>query len=271
VDYQPAMVTTDQSGCAAGFASTTTNNGSAFDNGGTPNGSCNYTNGMNGTSSATPVTAGVIALLLEANPALTWRDIKHILASTARQIDAALPALSITLTGGAYIAEPAWTTNFAGFKFHNWYGFGMVDTSAAVNMARTYTLGQLGTFANTGLISSPALALSIPDNSVVGATNTLSVPSTPVQFIEAVQISVAAAHTFIGDLGIELISPLSTRSVLKNIRDGFSTSDNLNGMVLLSNAFYGENPAGTWTIKIVDGEAIDTGTLTNWTIRVFGH
>ena len=272
--YAPAMLTTDQSGCIKGYSSNGgTNNGSTFDNGGPPNGACNYTNGFNGTSSATPVTVGVIALLLEANPALTWRDVKHILASTARQIDAARPAVSVPLTGGAYIAEPAWTTNFAGFKFHNWYGFGMVDASAVVNMARTYTLGQLGTLANTGFIASaPALNLAIPDDSTVGATNTLNVPNTPgVQTIEAVQIRVSATHTFTGDLGIELTSPKGTRSVLKNIRDGFGTSDNLSSMVLLSNAFYGENPTGNWTIKVVDGNAQDIGTLDNWAVRIYGH
>jgi len=227
---------------------------------------------MNGTSSATPVTVGVIALLLEANPALTWRDVKHILASTARQIDAARPSVIVALTGGPYVAEPAWTTNFAGFKFHNWYGFGMVDASAAVNMARSYAPGQLGAFVNTGFISSGTLSLPIPDSSVTGVTSTVAVPANPVHVIEAVQISVTATHTFIGDLGIELISPppANTRSVLKNIRDGFADA-NLGGMVLLSNAFYGENPAGVWTIKVVDGNAADTGTLTNWQIRIFGH
>ncbi len=269
--YAPAMITTDQSTCAKGYSTNTGENGSAFDDGGVPNTSCNYTNGMNGTSSATPVTVGVIALLLEANPALTWRDVKHILASSARQIDAARPAVIVGLSNGSYVAEPGWTTNASGFKFHNWYGFGMVDASAAVNMATTYTLGQLGAFANTGFIASPTLSLAIPDNSVTGATNTLTVPPTPVHVIEAVQISVTATHPYIGDLGIELTSPSGTRSVLKNIRDGFGSSPDLNGMVLLSNAFYGENPAGSWTIKIVDGNAQDTGMLTNWKIRVFGH
>jgi len=272
--YSPAMVTTDQSGCAIGDSTNTVNNGSAFDNGGAPNAACNYRNGMNGTSSATPVTVGTIALILEANPALTWRDVKHILASTARQIDAARAAVNIALTGGIYVAEPAWLTNAAGFKFHNWYGFGLVDASAAVNLARTYPLGQLGTFANTGLISSGAINIAIPDNSVTGsAPSTLTVPTNPVHVIEAVQISVTATHPAIGDLGIELKSPSNTTSVLKNIRDGFAGSANLSGMVLLSNAFYGENPAGVWTIKVVDGSGVNTtaGTLTGWSIRIYGH
>jgi subtilisin-like proprotein convertase family protein/subtilisin family serine protease len=270
IAVEPAMVTTDQSGCTKGFSRTGVNT-SVFNNGGAPNTSCNYTNTMNGTSSSTPVTVGVIALLLEANPALTWRDVKHILASTARQIDAARADVSIPLTGGNYIAEPAWTTNGAGFKFHDWYGFGMVDASAAVNMARSYALGQLGTFKNTGFISSATLSIPIPDDSVTGASNSITVPAGTVSVIEAVQIRVSVTHTFDGDLGIELISPSGTRSVLKNIADGYANSVNLTNQVFLSNAFYRENPAGVWTLKVVDGLAGDTGTLTGWAIRAYGH
>jgi subtilisin-like proprotein convertase family protein len=275
---QPAMVTTDQSGCAEGFSRTGANT-SVFNNGGAPNTSCNYTNRMNGTSSATPVTVGVIALILEANPALTWRDVKHILASTARQIDAGRAPVTFTLANtvppanNPYIAEPGWTANAAGFKFHDWYGLGMVDAGAAVNMAKTTTPGQLGTFTSTGFIASTALNLSIPDQSATGASSTLSVPATPVHFVEAVQLRVNITHPAVGELGIELVSPSGTRSVLKNILDGYFDSPNLANQVFLSNAFYGENPAGTWTIKVVDGFNFDTsnGTLANWAIRIYGH
>jgi hypothetical protein len=264
------MISTDQSNCAQGYAMTGVLS-SSFDAGGAPNTLCNYTNTMGGTSAATPVVTGVIALILEANPALTWRDVKHILASSARQIDASRPAVSVALTGGAYAAEPAWTTNFVGYKFHNWYGFGMVDAAAAVTMATTYTAGSLGTLVNTGWIPSPVLSLAILDNDVSGASDTLPVPVTPVTTVEAVQIRVSATHTYTGDLGIELTSPSGTRSVLKNIRDGFGPDDDLTEMILLSNAFYGEPAAGNWTLKVVDGNAADQGTLTGWAIRIYGH
>jgi subtilisin-like proprotein convertase family protein len=42
-------------------------------------------------------------------------------------------------------------------------------------------------------------------------------------------------------------------------------------MVLLSNAFYGESAAGSWTLKVVDGLATNVGTFDSWKIRVFGH
>ena len=272
VAYQPAMITTDQSGCTVGYSRTGANT-SVFNNVGAPNTACHYTNTFNGTSSAAPVTTGVIALMLEANPALTWRDVKHILAKTARKIDATRAAVSLALSNGGYIAEPAWMVNAVGNNFHNWYGFGMVDASAAVNMARTYVLGSLGTFTNTGFIASPTLAVAIPDNSTTGASHTLAVPAGTANVIEAVQIRVSATHTYTGDLAIELTSPMGMRSVLKNGRDGFGADVNLANMVLQSNAFYGESAVGSWTIKLVDVAATGTGTgtLTGWAIRIYGH
>ena len=44
-----------------------------------------YTSRMNGTSGAAPLVSGVIALMLEANPELTWRDVQEILVRSARQ------------------------------------------------------------------------------------------------------------------------------------------------------------------------------------------
>ena len=268
VAYQPAMVTTDQSGCAAGYSKTGVIN-SVFNNAGAPNTACNYANTFNGTSSAAPVTVGVIALMLDANSSLTWRDVKHILATTATQVDASIAPVSVTLGNGSYVAEQGWITNAAGRKFHDYYGFGRVDAYAAVSAARAYTAGSLGTFANTGWISSGTLSLAIPDNSVTGVSNVINVPTSIT--IEAVQIQVSATHTWTGDLGIELTSPTGTKSILKNIRDGFQGDANLAGMVLASNAFYGESGAGNWTVKVVDGDAFDTGTLTNWQIRIYGH
>ena len=46
-----------------------------------------YTNDFGGTSSATPVVSGVAALMRSVNPDLSWRDLKLILAATARKVD----------------------------------------------------------------------------------------------------------------------------------------------------------------------------------------
>ena len=92
----PAIMTTDQSSCSKGYVSSNADGVSGyepnefndFSGDYSGNSSCNYTSNFNGTSSAAPNVSGVIALMLEKNPNLTWRDVRHILASTATQVDA---------------------------------------------------------------------------------------------------------------------------------------------------------------------------------------
>jgi subtilisin-like proprotein convertase family protein len=268
--YMPAMVTADQSGCTVGYARTDANT-SLFDRGEAPNGSCNYTNSMNGTSAAAPSASGAIALLLDARPDLGWRDVKHILAKTATRVDPSRPAVTVALTGGNYVAETPWITNGAGYDFHDWYGFGAINVDTAVEMAKTWEVGTLGTFTTRDWLASGVLAVPIPDFNVAGATSTLSIPVPQGLVIEAVQIRWSATHAQIKDLGVQLTSPSGTTSILFNIRSGFEAANPFD-MVLLSNAFYGEPSAGNWTIKVVDGRNNGVaGTLTGWQLRIFGH
>ena len=272
----PAMMTTDQSGCSIGYvrtSQTSSSNGFNQHSGGSPhaeNAGCKYTATFNGTSSAAPVLSGAIALILKANPALTWRDVKHILATTSDQVDASKGPNNLTVNGNPYEARQAWTTNGAGHKFHNWYGFGGVNVGAAVSAAGSYTAGSLGTFNTSSWQSSGTLSASIPDHNPSGTSNQMSVSG--ANSIEAVQIKVNIPHTATGDLAIELTSPAGTKSILMTAFTSFGTLNaNLTNMVLLSNAFYGESKAGNWTIKVIDAHTNGTGSLTDWSIRFFGH
>jgi len=270
----PAMMTTDQSSCTKGYvrtggASTNAFNTVSSGSGHSENSNCNYASTFNGTSSAAPVTSGAVALILEANPSLTWRDVKHILASTSDQVDASISTTNITINGTTYAAEPAWLTNNAGYKFHNYYGFGRVNVGAAITAAKAYTAGSLGTFATGSWVSSGTLNTAIPDNNATGASSAVSVSDSKT--IEAVQVKINLSHSYTGELAIELTSPSGTKSMLFNPKNVFASDNNLTNFILLSNAFYGESSSGNWTLKVVDTAANDTGTLTNWSISIFGH
>jgi NAD(P)-dependent dehydrogenase (short-subunit alcohol dehydrogenase family)/subtilisin family serine protease len=78
-----------------------------------------------GTSAAAPMVAGVVALVLSARPELTWRDVQGVLLHSAAPVD----------EGSA-----GWATNGAGLRVSHDYGFGMVNASAAVALARAWTL-----------------------------------------------------------------------------------------------------------------------------------
>ncbi len=84
--------------------------------------SADYT-GFNGTSASAPQIAGVAALILEANPELTYRDVQQIFLLSARQYD---------------VDDPFLHANGAGFWVSRNSGFGVPDAALAVSLARTW-------------------------------------------------------------------------------------------------------------------------------------
>ena len=90
-----------------------------------------YWGHMGGTSAAAPIVSGVVALVREANNALTWRDVKLILAASARQNDAGN-------TGWEQGAFKYGSTTDR-YNFNHEYGFGMVDAKAATDLAVGWT------------------------------------------------------------------------------------------------------------------------------------
>ena len=272
--YEPAIIAADFPGCSSGLKAGDTAE-SHFDAGTlAQNSGCKYVSTMNGTSSATPITSGTVALLLEANPSLTARDIKYILAKTADMVDPAVnPAThpgttsttSYDLTGHAY--EQGWVTNAAGFHFMNYFGFGRINVDNAVAMAQTY-VSALGTYQETNWTNdSGTLSLAIPDHSATGVTATMNVASNLT--IEAVQMRVTTDGCA-GDIGLELTSPSGTKSIVMNINSRIIDGA-IQNHTFLSNAFYGEHAAGTWTLKALDGFVGCTAHLTNWKLNIAGH
>ena len=92
-----------------------------------------YRDDFGGTSSAAPTVSGVAALIRQANPSLTWRDLKLILAASARKNDP-------TNTGWQDGARKYGSTSAADrYYFNHEYGFGVVDAKAAVDMAKGWS------------------------------------------------------------------------------------------------------------------------------------
>lgn len=96
---------------------------------------CNdYATSFGGTSHASPTIAGIAALIMSANPLLSWEEVRDILRRTARRIDAANadPIGQWVDNDGDGVAE-----------FSQWYGYGRVDVAAAVEEALLLYLAQL--------------------------------------------------------------------------------------------------------------------------------
>ena len=151
----------------------------------------NYMHTFGGTSAAAPLVSGVVALMLQANPDLTWRDVQQILMTTAAKNDP---------------SDPDWTTNGAGYHINHKFGFGRVDAQAAVDAAEGWvTAGPEVTDQG-----SAAPHLPIPDANVNGVSSTITLSSAVK--VEWVDVYFTATHPFWGDLQVVLTSPEGTQS-----------------------------------------------------------
>ena len=223
-----------------------------------------YINTFNGTSAATPKVAGVAALLRQANPDLTWRDLKLILAASAQKVDP-------DNTGWEQGALKYGSTSDR-YNFNHEYGFGVVDAAAAVALAQDWsTLPELQDAVS---FLDPYVNLSIPHNNTDGISSSLSL-DTEIDFTEFVEVYVDINHSRWRALQIELVSPAGTVSELAVPVD--PTLDLERGDLspyafrFGSAKHLGENPNGTWTLRVADLHGDYTGSLSYWSIRVYGH
>ena len=218
-----------------------------------------YTQEAGGTGAAAAAVAGVAALVRKANPALTWRDVKLILAASARKND---PADQGWSTGALKYGSAS-----ERYHFNRSYGFGVVDAKAAVDLA-------VGWNAPTALrtveaASDANLDLAIPQGATY-AESRLSV-GPGVDFVEYVEVEAVLRHAAFRDVDIELVSPSGAVSRLAEY-GASAPALALRGGVRLGTARHlGEDPTGMWTLRVRDGAADNDGVLLSWSLTIHGH
>ena len=225
---------------------------------------------VDGTSFSSPIVAGIVAMMLELNPKLGYRDVQKILAYTAHHT-------ALDYAPDYWATNGATDWNGGGMRYDNVIqasGFGLVDALAAVRLAASWDAAPL-TAANTlTATGSKTVNGAIPDNGVLGINSTIDIKA-PLT-VERVDVTVNILHPFIGDLQIVLTSPTGTKSYLmyrpaqgslsavgssqKDIHFTFDT--------VLS---WGEQASGQWKLNVRDLKGGDVGTLVDWSIELVGH
>jgi len=208
-----------------------------------------YTQNFSGTSASTPIVSGVVALILQANPNLNYRDVKEILLRSATKI---LPT------------DPDWVTNSAGIAHNHKVGAGLVNAGAAIRLATNWL--SLGPMVNLSLLHTN-LSIPIPDYNPAGITHTLTVTNLGFR-VEHVALTVTAPHQSYGDLAITLTSPGGVVSRLaQNHR---AAGSGYNAWTFTSVRHWGEHANGDWTVNIADTGFGYTGTLNALHLQIQG-
>lgn len=223
---------------------------------------------FSGTSASTPMVSGVVALMLSVNPTLTWRDVRWILARSARRNDP---------------ADPGWEPAEVGQGFNHQYGFGVVDARAAVTTAAGWTsVGGSSTLLSCTLPERVVgAALPDPDRNGTLAPVTDSIDVTAaacgISQIEYVEVRFTATHTYSGDLRVRLTSPqqrtsrLAEQRICNRTTTAYDTCSAFDGWTFGSSRHLGEPAAGRWSLEVTDMVRGDVGRLERWSLTIHGR
>ena len=238
------------------------------------------TDAFGGTSSATPLVAGVAALVLSANASLNSLEVISILKQTASK-NLSLETYPRTPVA-TFDPDTSWDVSpIAPFdkgdftdigskegSWSPWYGHGRIDAPAAVAEAlRRKTAASSKSFRKS---AEPGLA--IPDNNPTGVKDTLRFSQTAT--VGTIKVNVNIIHPFVGDLRLTLVVP-SGRSVMLHDRKG-GNADNLNTTFDMSttpalSALIGQSIKGDWTLHVQDLAQQDTGRFESWELELIEH
>uniref|UniRef100_A0A672YAN0 Neuroendocrine convertase 1 n=1 Tax=Sphaeramia orbicularis TaxID=375764 RepID=A0A672YAN0_9TELE len=214
-----------------------------------------------GTSASAPLAAGIFALALEQNPDLTWRDLQHIVVWTSEYDPLA--------------NNPGWKRNGAGLMVNSRFGFGLLNAKALVDLADPVTWKHVpekkqcivrdDSFQPRELKAAGEITIEIPTKACAGQENA-------VRSLEHVQVEASIEYTRRGDLHITLTSPAGTNTVLLAERERDTSSNGFRNWDFMSVHTWGEDPAGTWTLKITDtsGRMENEGRILNWKLILHG-
>ena len=257
------IVTTDRTGLAG------------YNNRASPSTASDYTDDFGGTSAATPIVAGVVTLILEANPGLGWRDVQNILALSATHVGSNIGAtVPGTFENGVWQINGADNWNGGGLHFHTNYGYGVVNAYNAVRIAEAWQIfaSPAQTSANEMSVTvSTAPGLVIADNCTTSTTFNV----TQGLSVENLQLTLYLRHDDFYELRISLTSPDGSVYTLEDGTGSQNTSIGFgsNGLIWTYgiNALREQSSIGTWTITINDINPGRTGTLYNVSATFYGR
>ncbi|XP_067910104.1 LOW QUALITY PROTEIN: proprotein convertase subtilisin/kexin type 7-like [Heterodontus francisci] len=217
------------------------------------------TDGHTGTSAAAPLAAGMVALMLQVRPCLTWRDVQHIIVFTSTRFDDRVAG---------------WKVNGAGFSHSHQHGFGLLNAWRLVNAAKVWeSVPFLSSY--TSSLEKEAKLIPLHPNKLEVSWNVTAedLNLSGMKTLEHVAVTVTIAHPSRGFLELTLYCPSGClRSYgAKRIMD--TDASGFTDWMYSTVRCWGERAEGIYKMVIRDlGENPQrkSGFLKQWQLTLYG-
>ncbi|KAF5913564.1 hypothetical protein HPG69_017184, partial [Diceros bicornis minor] len=196
-----------------------------------------------------------------SSPNLTWRDMQHLVVWTSEYDPLA--------------NNPGWKKNGAGLMVNSRFGFGLLNAKALVDLADPRTWSSVpekkecvvkdNDFEPRALKANGEVIIEIPTRACEGQENA-------IKSLEHVQFEATIEYSRRGDLHVTLTSAAGTSTVLLAERERDTSPNGFKNWDFMSVHTWGENPIGTWTLRITDmsGRLENEGRIVNWKLILHG-
>ncbi|XP_062053067.1 proprotein convertase subtilisin/kexin type 7 isoform X1 [Lepus europaeus] len=216
------------------------------------------TEGHTGTSAAAPLAAGMIALMLQVRPCLTWRDVQHIIVFTATQYED---------------RHADWVTNEAGFSHSHQHGFGLLNAWRLVNAAKVWTsVPYLASYVSPVIKENKAIPQTPSALEVLWNVSRTDLEMSGLKTLEHVAVTVSITHPRRGSLELKLFCPSGMMSLIGAPRSMDSDPGGFSDWTFSTVRCWGERARGVYRLVVRDvgDESLHVGVLQQWQLTLYG-
>ncbi|XP_053308262.1 proprotein convertase subtilisin/kexin type 7 [Spea bombifrons] len=212
------------------------------------------TEGHTGTSAAAPIAAGMIALMLQVRPCLTWRDVQHIIVFTATKYE-----------------DYLWETNGAGFSHSHQHGFGLLNAWRLTNAAKVWeSVPYLASYVSPAFKENRNIPLLPSRLELSWNITSADLELSGMKTLEHVSVTVTITHPRRGDLEIRLFCPSGMSSLVGAKRSLDTDPSGYADWTFSSVRCWGENAEGIYKLLISDFGDAKGGVLHQWQLTLYG-
>ncbi|XP_060901607.1 proprotein convertase subtilisin/kexin type 7 [Labrus mixtus] len=219
------------------------------------------TDSHTGTSAAAPLAAGMVALMLQVRPCLSWRDVQHIIAFTATKCD----------------TSADWRVNGAGFNHSPQHGFGLLNAWRLVNAAKVWESVPFLVSYQNSVIKEEAAIPTYPDQLIrTWKVSPADLKHSGMETLEHVAVTVTINHPCRGNVEVVLVCPSGMTSVIGARRAIDRDPAGYQDWTFSTVRCWGERAEGLYMLKISDHkeptslQCAAAGVLKQWALTLYG-